>query len=534
MPFDLLRKPDAMAADAAVAPRADAPAVDTNAAIGALGKDAATVGEEAADLVGAFDDLAALGHRQAEAFTRVAEDVRQMVASNQAISQSMGASLQSAAAARAAVERVASDVTAAAEPLRLVADAAIDITKIALQTRLVAFNASLEARRAAEAGRGLAVVAEAVEDLARQVEHSSKQIAGTAQQLDARIAELALNIREPKEVNGHETFSLALGRVEQAVSRNADAAQQNVRSCVSTRHAVQGLAAQVREQGAALEQAKSRAMHFLTSSEHSIKLSADCVAETVDTPYIRKLCETAAAIGAPFGQAVDSGEIALADLFDENDVKIANTNPRQSRTRFLDFTDRVLPAFQESLLEFSDKVVFCAAVDRNGYLPTDNLEFSKPQGADPRLECRQLSQPTTVQRPHWAGRWPQHPQVPAADVSPRHGRRSLRADERLVGADRGSRSPMRRLALGLSVLTPAAALARRRRASASAEAVAGKHAVARSVAAIRIRRHQVREAPRLRTTQTAAVAPAARALGGAAKAANRHAARPFLPRLAHR
>jgi methyl-accepting chemotaxis protein len=91
----------------------------------------------------------------------------------------------------------------------------------------------------------------------------------------------------------------------------------------------------------------------------------------------------AAAIGARFEQAVTSGELALADLFDENYVKIANTNPQQLRTRFVDFTDRVLPAFQEPLLEFSDKVVFCAAVDRNGYLPTHNLKFSKPQGADP-------------------------------------------------------------------------------------------------------------------------------------------------------
>lgn len=35
------------------------------------------------------------------------------------------------------------------------------------------------------------------------------------------------------------------------------------------------------------------------------------------------------------------------------------------------------------MLQFSDKVVFCAAVDRNGYLPTHNLKFSRPQGADP-------------------------------------------------------------------------------------------------------------------------------------------------------
>jgi methyl-accepting chemotaxis protein len=47
------------------------------------------------------------------------------------------------------------------------------------------------------------------------------------------------------------------------------------------------------------------------------------------------------------------------------------------------FTDRALPAVQEPLLSLDARVAFCAAVDNNGYLPTHNLKFSKPQGADP-------------------------------------------------------------------------------------------------------------------------------------------------------
>ena len=48
-------------------------------------------------------------------------------------------------------------------------------------------------------------------------------------------------------------------------------------------------------------------------------------------------------------------------------------------TRFANFTDRILPAVQEPMLKFSDKVVFCAATDRNGYIATHNLKFSRPQ-----------------------------------------------------------------------------------------------------------------------------------------------------------
>jgi methyl-accepting chemotaxis protein len=52
-------------------------------------------------------------------------------------------------------------------------------------------------------------------------------------------------------------------------------------------------------------------------------------------------------------------------------------------TRFVTFTDRKLPAIQEPLLQADTRIAFCAAVDRNGFLPTHNLKYSKQQGSDP-------------------------------------------------------------------------------------------------------------------------------------------------------
>ena len=91
------------------------------------------------------------------------------------------------ARARQAVEAVGGEVGGIVDTLRQVADAAGQITQIALQTRLVAFNASVEAKRAGEAGRGFGVVADAVKDLAAKVETSSKDIMGTVGELDSRI-----------------------------------------------------------------------------------------------------------------------------------------------------------------------------------------------------------------------------------------------------------------------------------------------------------------------------------------------------------
>ena len=281
---------------------------------------------------------------------------------------------------------MASDVSAAADTLGAVADAAADITKIALQTRLVAFNASVEAKRAGEAGRGFAVVAEAVKDLAQKVEQSSKLIASTVKQLDGRIQELAHNIRSDASSGtqrGQQTFNAAFSRVEKAVADIAAAAEQNVRGCEAAQSAAHEIAMQAKASAQRIDAAKQRATGFLSQSERLLELSADCGAETEDTPLIARVTDLAAQISARFEQALASGELREADLFDAEYVKIAGTNPQQVRTRFLDFTDRVLPALQEPMLELSPKVVFCAAVDRNGYLPTHNLKFSKPQGADP-------------------------------------------------------------------------------------------------------------------------------------------------------
>jgi len=66
-------------------------------------------------------------------------------------------------------------------------------------------------------------------------------------------------------------------------------------------------------------------------------------------------------------------------MFDTNYVEIPGTNPVQYRTKFLDWADRALPAFQEAFLAKDKRVAFCAMVDRNGYLPVHNKIYSHPQ-----------------------------------------------------------------------------------------------------------------------------------------------------------
>jgi hypothetical protein len=66
---------------------------------------------------------------------------------------------------------------------------------------------------------------------------------------------------------------------------------------------------------------------------------------------------------------------------------VPGTDPASRSAPFTDLTDGSSPR-AGSRARLRPKVVFCAAVDRNGYLPTHNRKFSQPQGKRPGLERR--------------------------------------------------------------------------------------------------------------------------------------------------
>ena len=81
-------------------------------------------------------------------------------------------------------------------------------------------------------------------------------------------------------------------------------------------------------------------------------------------------------------QAIASGRISEADLFDENYERIPGVEPPKYHTRFDKLTDELFPGIQEPLLEQHSEFVYAGAVDRKGYFPTHNKKFSAPLTGD--------------------------------------------------------------------------------------------------------------------------------------------------------
>ncbi|WP_160777354.1 methyl-accepting chemotaxis protein [Stappia sediminis] len=92
----------------------------------------------------------------------------------------------------------------------------------------------------------------------------------------------------------------------------------------------------------------------------------------------------AARVTQAMERAIEQRRLTVDALFDTEYRKIEGTDPVQFETRALKVLDEILPPIQEELFANSAQsgMAFCAAVDRNGYLPVHNKIYSRPQKPD--------------------------------------------------------------------------------------------------------------------------------------------------------
>lgn len=348
-----------------------------------LSQQASTLGQEAAEVRGVIDDTNKSSVQSMNAMRDLIERLAEVRRSQDAIDIETQGSRGTVADARKAIEAVGDEVSGIVETLREVAGAAGQIKQIALQTRLVAFNASVEAKRAGEAGRGFGVVADAVKDLAGQVEASSQAIMGTVARLDGRVTSLAREIQRSGHREGDSAHEGAVHRslasVERKVGRIQEAANLSRGVCDKLNDQIVGVENDMRQSSRVLDSALGRTETFLRISEQLLETVAEYGVATPDTPYIEAVQAAAGRVAALLEEALKTRAISMAELFDEDYKPIPGTSPQQHTTRFCALADRLFPQVQEPLLTLSDKVVFGIAADRNGYIACHNAQYNRPQ-----------------------------------------------------------------------------------------------------------------------------------------------------------
>jgi len=252
-------------------------------------------------------------------------------------------------------------------------------------------NAQETAGAAQAVSDALGQVADKVAETSRLAETQSaqaKQVHGMIGALDGRLSTAIASTKARTGDYEPARLPVALmGRVERPgdpvsvalEDLDADGARIEPRDG----GALEDGAAQVEVAGLGRLSGEISAGRFRLAPGQSGALSAFAQAHiALDQPFIDLLTATAAQVSQAFEQAVERGELSIDALFDTDYQEAPGSDPLQHTTRYNAVLDRILPPLQEPVLGFDERIAFCAAVDRNGYLPTHNDKYSKPQRPD--------------------------------------------------------------------------------------------------------------------------------------------------------
>ena len=382
------------------------------------------LGVELADVAGNLKEVAGRVSGQSDRFGHLRTTAETMVSANrdiatasQAVQSATSAAVleitQSRSAMETAVQHIAELIDAVGRierRLATVGSALAEVAKvsgsieaIARQTNLLALNATIEAARAGASGRGFAVVANEVKNLAEATRQATQLIGNTVRDLDGEVGGLIgesgdASRRAKNAGDGARQIQDIIARLQegfaavgQEIDSVAKAATSNLGHCDMVISELGDLATGVDLSSTDLKQADDRVARLLDTSEGLIELIADSGVETSDAPLIRVVIDAAARITAAFEAGIARGDIAAAQLMDENYREIPGTNPQQYLTDYVAFTDRILPPIQDPVQTIDPRIVFCVAWAKGGYLPTHNPNYRLPQGTDPvwnNANCR--------------------------------------------------------------------------------------------------------------------------------------------------
>ena len=192
-------------------------AVNLDKAIGSLRETLTSVSNNAVQLAASSEELSATSQQiaaaaeetsaQAGAVSTAAEEVDANIATVAASSEEMGASIREISANSSEAARVANEAVQAAavttatigklgDSSTQISNVVKVITAIAEQTNLLALNATIEAARAGEAGKGFAVVASEVKDLAQETARATGDIYQQVETIQANTADAVQAIEQ--------------------------------------------------------------------------------------------------------------------------------------------------------------------------------------------------------------------------------------------------------------------------------------------------------------------------------------------------
>lgn len=271
----------------------------------------------------------------------------------------------------------------------------LQIKDIAETTSILALNASIQAASSGETGLAFGVIADEVKSLADKTKRATGEISDTVAALDVEAKALTeqmdfgadANLKARQSISQiEETTAHVASLITDLSGQNRDIKDASLHTgshIATVRREFDVIQKAASENESKLEQSVSNIRELEQTASQMFNTIVHAGMSPADDAKVELCREFARELSAQVEAAISANELSETELFDQNYIEIAGSNPPRFRTGLTGWTDKVWRPIIDPFQTRAEESAVFALSDLNGFLPTHSTKRSQQPMGDP-------------------------------------------------------------------------------------------------------------------------------------------------------